>query len=100
VPSDVSVAQLAAACGVHVLGLVRRAEGVEELAAAGIEGVVATDQDGWRERALEITVALHRRGRRLGRRRRRAAMLSLSPRMARARRLRRDGVADDGALVR
>ncbi len=49
------VAQLAAARGVHVLGLVRRAEGVEELAAAGIEGVVATDQDGWRERALEIT---------------------------------------------
>lgn len=49
------VAQLAAARGVHVLGLVRRAEGVEELAAAGIEGVVATDQDGWRERAVEIT---------------------------------------------
>jgi NADPH:quinone reductase-like Zn-dependent oxidoreductase len=52
------VAQLAAARGVHVLGLVRRAEGVEELAAAGIEGVVATDQDGWRERASRSRVAL------------------------------------------
>lgn len=49
------VAQLAEARGVHVLGLVRRAEGVAELAAAGIESVVATDREGWRERALEIT---------------------------------------------
>lgn len=41
------VAQLAAARGVHVLGLVRRAEGVEELREQGIERVVATDDDGW-----------------------------------------------------
>jgi NADPH:quinone reductase-like Zn-dependent oxidoreductase len=49
------VAQFAAARGVHVLGLVRRAEGIAELAAAGISGVVATDDDAWRERVIEIT---------------------------------------------
>ena len=49
------VAQFAAARGVHVLGLVRRAEGIAELAAAGISGVVATDDDAWRDRVLEIT---------------------------------------------
>jgi NADPH:quinone reductase-like Zn-dependent oxidoreductase len=41
------VAQLAAARGVHVVGLVRRAAGVAELAAQGIRDVVATDSDGW-----------------------------------------------------
>lgn len=49
------VAQFADARGVHVLGLVRRAEGIAELAAAGISGVVATDDDAWRDRVLEIT---------------------------------------------
>lgn len=49
------VAQFAAARGVHVLGLVRRAEGIAELAEAGISGVVATDDDAWRDRVLEIT---------------------------------------------
>lgn len=48
------VAQLAAARGVHVLGLVRRADGVAELAEQGIERVVATDDDGWRDRVSEI----------------------------------------------
>jgi NADPH2:quinone reductase len=48
------VAQLAAARGVHVLGLVRRADGVVELAEQGIDHVVATDDDGWRERVREI----------------------------------------------
>lgn len=48
------VAQLAAARGVHVLGLVRRADGVEELRAQGIEDVVATDDDGWRDRVSAI----------------------------------------------
>ncbi|PUA79053.1 zinc-binding dehydrogenase [Nocardioides currus] len=48
------LAQLAAARGVHVLGLVRRADGVEELRAQGIENVVATDDDGWRERVQAI----------------------------------------------
>jgi NADPH:quinone reductase-like Zn-dependent oxidoreductase len=47
-------AQLATARGVHVLGLVRRAEGVQELAAQGIDRVVATDDEGWRERAREV----------------------------------------------
>lgn len=48
------VAQLAEARGVHVLGLVRRTDGVAELAEQGIERVVATDDDGWRERVREI----------------------------------------------
>ncbi|WP_447588227.1 zinc-binding dehydrogenase [Microbacterium lacticum] len=49
------VAQFAAARGVHVLGLVRRAEGIAELAEVGISGVVATDDDAWRDRVIEIT---------------------------------------------
>ena len=49
------VAQFAAARGVHVLGLVRRAEGIAELAEAGISGVVATDDDAWRDRVIEVT---------------------------------------------
>jgi len=49
------VAQLAAARGLHVLGLVRRPGAVDELAAQGIAGVVATDAAGWRERAGEVT---------------------------------------------
>jgi NADPH2:quinone reductase len=48
------LAQLAEARGVHVLGLVRRAEGVDELREQGIDHVVATDDDGWRERVAEI----------------------------------------------
>lgn len=48
------VAQLAAARGIHVLGLVRRTAGVEELRQQGIERVVATDDDGWRDRVREI----------------------------------------------
>ncbi|HWS32968.1 MAG TPA: zinc-binding dehydrogenase [Actinoplanes sp.] len=49
------VAQLAAPRGVNVVGLVRRQEGVAELAAHGITGIVATDSDTWRERVQEIT---------------------------------------------
>lgn len=48
------VAQLAAARGVHVLGLVRRADGVAELAEQGIGNVVATDEDGWQDKARAI----------------------------------------------
>jgi len=48
------VAQLAPARGIHVIGLVRRADGVAELAAAGIENVVATDADGWQDKVREI----------------------------------------------
>lgn len=48
------LAQLGAARGVHVLGLVRRAEGVEELRAQGIDNVISTDQDDWREQAARL----------------------------------------------
>ncbi|TNM38390.1 zinc-binding dehydrogenase [Nocardioides albidus] len=48
------VAQLGRARGVNVVGLVRRPAGVEELAAQGIDRIVATD-DGWVERVEEIT---------------------------------------------
>ena len=48
------LSQLAEARGVRVLGLVRRAEGVDELREQGIEQVVATDDDGWRDRVREI----------------------------------------------
>lgn len=48
------LSQLAEARGVHVLGLVRRAEGVDELREQGIEQVVATDDDGWRDRVRAI----------------------------------------------
>ncbi len=49
------VAQLAASRGVRVLGLVRRAAGVDELAAVGIHDVVGTDAENWRDRVAEIT---------------------------------------------
>ena len=48
------VAQFAAARGVHVLGLVRRDAGVEELAGLGIRDVVSTESEGWRHRVAEI----------------------------------------------
>ncbi|WP_062205235.1 zinc-binding dehydrogenase [Demequina salsinemoris] len=48
------VAQLAPARGINVIGLVRRAEGVAELAAAGIERVVATDADDWKDQVRAI----------------------------------------------
>lgn len=44
------VAQLGAARGIRVLGLVRRAAGVDELAGQGIADVVATDAPEWRDR--------------------------------------------------
>ena len=49
------VAQLAPARGINVIGLVRRAEGVAELAAHGIERIVATDSEGWQDRVAELT---------------------------------------------
>ncbi|WP_394770815.1 zinc-binding dehydrogenase [Lacisediminihabitans sp.] len=48
------LAQLAAARGINVLGLVRRAAGVEELAAQGIGNIVATDTDDWKTRVRDI----------------------------------------------
>jgi NADPH2:quinone reductase len=49
------VAQLGAARGINVVGLVRRAAGVEELREQGIERVVATDAEGWRDEVAAIT---------------------------------------------
>jgi NADPH:quinone reductase-like Zn-dependent oxidoreductase len=49
------VAQLGAARGINVIGLVRRAEGVEELRAQGIERIVATDTEGWQDQVTAIT---------------------------------------------
>lgn len=49
------VAQLAVARGINVIGLVRRAAGVDELKAQGIGNIVATDTDGWRDTVAEIT---------------------------------------------
>lgn len=49
------VAQLARARGIRVVGLVRRLEAIDELAAAGIGDVVATTEPDWRDRVREIT---------------------------------------------
>lgn len=48
------VAQLGAARGVNVIGLVRRTAGVEELAAHDIDRIVATDTDGWADQVRAI----------------------------------------------
>ena len=49
------VAQIGAARGLNVVGLVRRAEGVEELRDQGIANVVATDAEGWRDEVAALT---------------------------------------------
>ncbi|PPG39274.1 zinc-binding dehydrogenase [Pseudoclavibacter sp. RFBA6] len=49
------VAQIAAARGINVVGLVRRSEGVDELREQGIERIVATNVDGWRDEVEAIT---------------------------------------------
>lgn len=49
------VAQLGAARGINVVGLVRRSAGVDELRAQGIERVISTDADNWRDQLAEIT---------------------------------------------
>lgn len=49
------VAQIGAARGINVIGLVRRAEGVGELREQGIANVVATDGDGWRDEVAALT---------------------------------------------
>ena len=48
------VASLAPSRGIRVINLVRRAEAVDELAAAGIHDVVATDDPDWRERVAAL----------------------------------------------
>lgn len=49
------LAQLGAARGVNVLGLVRRTAGVEELREQGIDAVVATDQADWEDQVAALT---------------------------------------------
>jgi NADPH:quinone reductase-like Zn-dependent oxidoreductase len=49
------VAQIGVARGLNVIGLVRRTAGVAELAAQGIDRIVATDAADWRDRVAEIT---------------------------------------------
>ncbi|WP_311243262.1 zinc-binding dehydrogenase [Microbacterium sp. WCS2018Hpa-23] len=53
------LAQLGAARGVNVIGLVRRAAGVDELREQGIENIVSTDQDDWREQVATLTGGAH-----------------------------------------
>ncbi|MBS9721328.1 zinc-binding dehydrogenase [Tianweitania sp. BSSL-BM11] len=45
------MAQFGAERGVKVLGLVRRQAAIDELKAEGIENVVATDENGWQDKA-------------------------------------------------
>lgn len=49
------VAQYGAEKGVRVLGLVRRAAAVDEMKAIGFADVVATETEGWQDRARAIT---------------------------------------------
>lgn len=49
------VAQLAAARGVHVVSLVRRADGIAELAAQGVGNVVATDAEDWQDQVRALS---------------------------------------------
>lgn len=49
------VAHYGAEKGIKVLGLVRRQAAVDELKALGIGNVVATDEDGWQDRARALT---------------------------------------------
>ncbi|WP_312368971.1 zinc-binding dehydrogenase [Stenotrophomonas sp.] len=49
-----TLAMLAAARGVHVLGLVRRDAGVDELKALGINNVLSTTQPDWKTRAQAL----------------------------------------------
>lgn len=50
-----TVAGLAKARGIHVINLVRRDAGVDELNALGIANAVSTEQPGWEKRVAELT---------------------------------------------
>lgn len=45
---------LAAAKGVNIINLVRRADAVAELEALGMVNVISTDQDGWKDKAQAL----------------------------------------------
>ncbi|MBD8067127.1 zinc-binding dehydrogenase [Devosia sp. PTR5] len=49
------VSQYGAEKGIKVLGLVRRAEAVDEMAALGFSSVVATEGEGWQEKVRALT---------------------------------------------
>ena len=49
-----TLAMLASARGVHVLSLVRRDAGVDEMAAVGVGNVMSTARDDWRDAAKAI----------------------------------------------
>lgn len=49
-----TLAMLAAARGVRVLSLVRRDDGVEEMAALGIDNVISTETPGWKDAAKAL----------------------------------------------
>lgn len=49
------VAQIGAARGLNVIGLVRRASGVDELREQGIDRIVATDAENWRDDVAQLT---------------------------------------------
>lgn len=49
-----ALAMLAQARGVHVLSLVRREDGVAEMAENGIDNVVCTAEEGWKQRARAL----------------------------------------------
>ncbi|MCX5497115.1 zinc-binding dehydrogenase [Kaistia dalseonensis] len=49
------VATFGRARGIHVVNVVRRDAGIDELAAAGIGNAVSTEQAGWEERVQAIT---------------------------------------------
>lgn len=49
------LARLATARGVHVVNLVRRDAGVDELSAVGIGNAVSTATEGWQDRVRAIT---------------------------------------------
>lgn len=47
-------AELARSKGIHTVNLVRRKAAVAELEAMGLENVISTDQDGWKEQAQAL----------------------------------------------
>jgi NADPH:quinone reductase len=50
-----TLAMIAKARGVHVVNVVRRAEGVAELAALGIDNAISTAESGWQKRVKDMT---------------------------------------------
>jgi NADPH:quinone reductase-like Zn-dependent oxidoreductase len=50
-----TLAMIAKARGVHVVSVVRRAAGVAELAALGIDNAISTAEPGWQKRVKDMT---------------------------------------------